>query len=71
MDWTDLQHGEPLHRVCAWLGEHLIIDYVGAPASAARFEEVVRRSFTTLHVTNEPVRSADYGNGSSSPSAGG
>lgn len=46
---------EPLHRVCAWLGEYLIIEYLGAPAPAARFENAVRGSFTTLRITNEPA----------------
>ncbi|MBP2351741.1 hypothetical protein JOF29_002824 [Kribbella aluminosa] len=62
--------GEPLHRVCAWLGEYLIVEYVGVPASAAKLEDAIRRSFTTLRVTNEPDAIADYSSGSSGPSAG-
>jgi hypothetical protein len=49
------EHGE--RRVCAWLGDYPILDYVGTPAAAAKFEEAVRRSFTTLRITNEQADS--------------
>ncbi|MEU4288990.1 hypothetical protein AB0E63_12275 [Kribbella sp. NPDC026596] len=44
---------QPLHRVCVWFGAHLIIDHVSDPAYAARFEDVMRRRFASLQVTNE------------------
>ncbi|NIK61303.1 hypothetical protein BJY22_007020 [Kribbella shirazensis] len=43
------------HQVRAWLGEHLVIDYVGPRGAAARFEDAIGRSFTSLRVTNEPL----------------
>jgi hypothetical protein len=65
------EQGEPLHRVCGWLDDYLIVDYVGIPASAERFEDAIRRNFTALRVTSELDASAvDYGSGSSGPSAG-
>lgn len=61
---------EPLLRLCGWLGEHLILDYIGTAAQAARFENSIRDSFSILDVTSEPATSADQGSGSSRPSAG-
>lgn len=46
---------EPIHRVSGWLGEHLIIDYVGSPAAAVHFEDALRHDSTILRVTNEPA----------------
>lgn len=46
---------KPIHRVSAWLGEHLIIDFVESPAAAAHFEDALRHDSTILRVTNEPA----------------
>jgi hypothetical protein len=42
-----------------WFGRHLIADYIGDPASAARHEAAMRRRFPDLDITNEPLLSAD------------
>ena len=52
---TTVEHRVPDRRVCVWFGEHKIVEHVGAPAFAARFEAAMRRRFVSLRVTNEPV----------------
>ena len=51
-------------RVRLWFGSHLISDYIGEPAGAARYEAAMRRRFPGLEVTRDllPVigRAADY-----------
>jgi hypothetical protein len=42
-----------------WFGRHLLADYIGDPASAARHEAAMRRRFPGLPITNEPLRTAD------------
>jgi hypothetical protein len=64
-----IDEGELLHRVCAWLDEHLIVDYIGTPSAAANFENALRRSFATLRITNEDADSVDYASGPSRLSA--
>jgi hypothetical protein len=44
-----------------WFGRHVIADYIGDPASADRHEAAMRRRFPGLEITNEPLRTADYG----------
>jgi hypothetical protein len=39
----------------------VIADYIGDPASADRHEAAMRRRFPGLEITNEPLRTADYG----------
>ncbi|MFI6673957.1 hypothetical protein [Kribbella sp. NPDC050470] len=51
----------PRRRVRLWFGPHLIADYIGDPASAARHEAALRRRFPDLHLTNDPLRTPDYG----------
>jgi hypothetical protein len=47
-----------------WFGPHLISDYIGDQAGAARYEAAMRRRFPGLDVTNDPLpvapRAADY-----------
>ncbi|WP_329479281.1 hypothetical protein OG555_40990 [Kribbella sp. NBC_01484] len=43
-------------RVRVWFGEHVIVDHVCEPASAARFERAMQQRFASLRVTNEPAR---------------
>jgi hypothetical protein len=42
-------------RVQVWFGEHLIADYIGDPAAAAKYEAGMRRRFLSLRVTNQPA----------------
>ncbi|MEI8408312.1 MULTISPECIES: hypothetical protein [unclassified Kribbella] len=49
----------PRRRVRLWFGRHLIADYIGDPASAARHEAAMRRRFPGLDITNHPLRTAD------------
>jgi hypothetical protein len=53
---------EPLEcdrRVCAWLGEHKIVEHISDLAYAANFEAAMRRRFLSLRVTNRPVVASD------------
>lgn len=45
----------PRHRVRVWFGAHPIATYVAEPALAARYEAAMRRRFSGLKVTNEPL----------------
>ncbi len=56
---TTVDHSVPNRRVCVWFGRHKIVDHVGEPAFAARFESAMRRRFAGLRVTNEPVVAPD------------
>jgi hypothetical protein len=38
-----------------WFGQHQIADYIGEPASAARYEAAMRRRFPGLEITNDPM----------------
>jgi Tfp pilus assembly protein PilF len=47
-----------------WFGVHLISDYIGDQAGAARYEAAMRRRFPGLEVTSEVLavtgRAVDY-----------
>jgi hypothetical protein len=47
-----------------WFGSHLISDYIGEQAGAARYEAAMRRRFPGLEVTNDVLtvtgRAVDY-----------
>ncbi len=45
----------PRRRVRLWFGRHQIADYIGEPASAARYEAAMRRRFPGLDITNHPL----------------
>lgn len=50
---------ESMRRVCVWFGQHLIIDHLDDPMSAAGFELAMRQRFASLCVTNEPASAAE------------
>lgn len=56
---TVVKHGAPLRRVCVWFGTHKIVEHIGEPAYAARFEAAMGRRFASLRVTNEPAVTSD------------
>jgi hypothetical protein len=43
-----------------WFGRHLIADYIGDPASAARHEAAMRRRFPGLDITNQPLGATSH-----------
>ncbi|MFC9688388.1 hypothetical protein ACFTSF_07580 [Kribbella sp. NPDC056951] len=49
----------PRRRVRLWFGPHVLADFIGEPASADRHEAAMRRRFPGVHITNEPLRTAD------------
>ncbi|MFB6722878.1 hypothetical protein ACFCV3_22055 [Kribbella sp. NPDC056345] len=50
---------ESMRRICVWFGQHLIIDHLDDPMSAAGFELAMRQRFSSLRVTNEPAVAVD------------
>ncbi|MFK4085648.1 hypothetical protein ACI2LF_16185 [Kribbella sp. NPDC020789] len=50
----------PRRRVRLWFGRYVIADYIGDTASADRHEAAMRRRFPGVHITNEPLGTADH-----------
>jgi hypothetical protein len=46
---------KPTYRVRVWFGDHVVVEHLAEPATAERFEAVMRRRFASLRVTDEPL----------------
>lgn len=42
-------------RVRVWFGEYVIADYIAGSDLAAQYEQLMRRRFAGLRVTNDPL----------------